>query len=66
MAFANDLFLISGATKKFFELINKVVTQFGAGLEESKKHELCDLVNMPLGNLLLKYLRLPLIATRLT
>ncbi|XP_071940027.1 uncharacterized protein [Coffea arabica] len=82
LAFADDLFLLTGASPESFQLINHNIHEFGelfglktnfqkcqvflAGTVDSLDNELCNIVHMPRAELLVKYLGLPLITYRLS
>ena len=82
LVFADDLFLISAATTKSFEVIKKTMLEFGsmfglspnlqkcqifiAGLDAQEADSSRDIMQMPRRMLPVKYLGLPLISSRLS
>lgn len=79
IAFADDLFLITAATRGSFEVIKEVIMEFGdleglvpnlnkfsvyfAAVENERSNESCEITKMPRGFLPVKYLGLPLISS---
>ena len=80
MHFADDLFLISAGTTQSFCLVKDTIAKFGSlfglkpNLHKSSMHvtsvsdevgqRLCNILEMPRGELPVKYLGLPLISTK--
>ena len=82
IAFVDDLFLISVVIEHSFCLVRDTVAEFGslsglkpnlhkssvyvAGESDEVGQQLCNILEMPKGELVVKYLGLPLISTKLS
>lgn len=81
VAFANDLFVLCGDDIRFLELVKEAICQFGnasglkpnlqkssmfiTGVDEDMKIVLSDYIGMEMKEFPVRYLRVPLISTKL-